>query len=88
VKSNGVTSIHLRSACAAGCAILAVVTLTFPTWIEALTGLDPDGGNSVAEWMIVSTLALASLVLGRQTVTERRRQHRKATHWPRNLQQP
>lgn len=38
-----------------------IVTAIRPTWIEALSGLEPDGGNGESEWWIVAVLALGSV---------------------------
>jgi hypothetical protein len=43
-------------------ASLAVLTVVWSEWIEALTGLDPDHGNGSAEWLVV--LALAVIAVG------------------------
>jgi hypothetical protein len=45
-------------------AILALATLVWPTWIESLTGLEPDGGNGMFEWLIVLVFGLVALGLG------------------------
>jgi hypothetical protein len=45
-------------------AVLAVVSLIWPTWIESLTGLEPDKGSGEVEWWIVVILGLATIGLG------------------------
>ena len=42
-------------------AVLTVVTLVWPTWIESLTGLEPDRGSGEAEWWIVVVCGLATI---------------------------
>jgi hypothetical protein len=43
-------------------AVGAVATLIWPTWIESLTGLEPDKGTGEAEWWLVGLLGLAALI--------------------------
>jgi len=42
-------------------ALLAVVTAVWPTWIESITGLEPDAGSGAAEWAIVAGFAVATV---------------------------
>jgi hypothetical protein len=45
-------------------AVLTAVTLVWPTWIESLTGLEPDRGSGETEWWIVVVFGLATIGLG------------------------
>lgn len=49
--------------------VLAVLTAVVPAWIEAVTGLDPDGGDGALELLLVGAFAavcVASAVLARR----------------------
>jgi len=54
----------LESALALACCALAALTLVWRDWIEALTGVDPDGHNGSVEWLVVAGLATCSIVVG------------------------
>jgi hypothetical protein len=41
--------------------VAAVATVIWPTWLETLTRLEPDGGSGEAEWWLVLLLGLAAL---------------------------
>jgi undecaprenyl pyrophosphate phosphatase UppP len=43
--------------------VLAVVTIFWHDWIEAVFGVDPDHGNGSAEWLVVLTLAVVTVAL-------------------------
>jgi len=47
-------------AAASICAVLLVLTLAVPQWIEVLIGVDPDRGSGEAEWIVVLALAAAT----------------------------
>jgi uncharacterized membrane protein YphA (DoxX/SURF4 family) len=55
------------------CAVLAVVTLFVPDWIEELTGYDADNGNGAVEALVVAALFLVALATGGYSVVAMRR---------------
>jgi hypothetical protein len=59
-------------------AIGTVATLIWPTWLETLTGLEPDQGTGEAEWWLVLLLGAAALV----TAALARRDYRGARPRP------
>jgi hypothetical protein len=63
----------VESASALTTVILAVVTLVWPQWIEAVFGVDPDGGSGAAEVAVVGVLAIITLVLAGAAGLEWRR---------------
>jgi hypothetical protein len=54
---------------------LAVLTVSWRDWVEALTGSDPDRHNGSFEWTIVAGLLLISVVVGVAARVEWRRAH-------------
>lgn len=44
--------------------VAAAATLIWPTWLESLTGLEPDNGSGEAEWWLVAVLGVAAVVAG------------------------
>ena len=52
----------VRSALALCLAALALATAVWPDWIERTLGLELDGGNGEAEWLIVGGLAMIAIV--------------------------
>jgi hypothetical protein len=67
------TRFWLESTLAAACGLLAVVTLFWRDWIEALTGFDPDHHNGSVEWAIVAALAAVGLAAAALARVEWRR---------------
>ena len=53
-----------ESVLGAAAALLAVLTLAWPDWIEGVFGVDPDNHNGSLEWAIVIALAAAAVVCG------------------------
>lgn len=43
--------------------VIAVVTLLWHDWIEAVFGVDPDKGNGSAEWVVVLILLALTAML-------------------------
>jgi len=52
---------RIETGLAAAAGLLAIVTLIWPTWIETLFGVEPDGGSGEAEWLVVVVLALVAV---------------------------
>jgi len=53
--------------------VLAVVTIFWRDWIEAVFGVDPDKGNGTAEWLVVLILLAVALALAAAARGEWRR---------------
>jgi uncharacterized membrane protein YedE/YeeE len=56
--------------CAAGAVLLAALPMD---WIEAVFGVEPDGGNGLLEFVPVAVLAVAALALCVRVARTRRR---------------
>jgi hypothetical protein len=52
-----------ESVSAALAAVLALVTVAWPDWIEIVTGSAPDGGSGALERAVVGGLAAAAILL-------------------------
>jgi hypothetical protein len=54
-------------------AVLLGATLVWPSWIEAVFGVDPDDGSGLLEWLIV----VSSLIVSACAVALARREWRR-----------
>jgi len=63
----------LQSICGSVTGIVAVITLFWHDWIEAVFNIHPDSGNGSAEWLIVLVLLLATVTLASGARREWRR---------------
>jgi hypothetical protein len=62
-----------ETALASACGFLAVLTVFWRDWIEALTGVDPDRHSGSLEWAIVAALVVLCLAAGGAARAEWRR---------------
>ncbi len=65
--------LHLESLLSASFLVLFVVTAVSAEWVEALTGLDPDGGSGVLEWGLTAVLGLCAAASGLLAARDARR---------------
>ena len=68
----------LELACAVVAGILAVLTLAVHDWIEAVFGMDPDGGSGLVEAAIVVTLLVVFAALAADAFRLRRLERARA----------
>ena len=73
MKSTVRARFWLESSLAWLCGLLAVLTLWWRGWVEALTGLDPDHHSGSLEWAIVAGLFLLCVGVGIAARAEWRR---------------
>src|SRR5436305_12856424 len=67
----------VEAACGAATGALAVVTLLWKDWIEAIFGAAPDQGNGSLEWLVVTLLAVATVALAAAARGEWRQARRR-----------
>lgn len=72
------TRVSVGRALAVVMAALALITAFIPDWIEAVTGLDPDGGNGWLERLIVVGFAAISAAAWVIAHVDARRQRGRA----------
>jgi hypothetical protein len=65
--------VWVEAAVAGLSASLALLTLFWRDWIEAIFHVDPDRHNGSTEWAIVALLLTVSLLLALDVRAERRR---------------
>jgi hypothetical protein len=65
--------VRLEVALACLSAGLFAVTLAYPEWIEALTGLDPDAGSGAVELLVSAALLAVAVVLALLARRDRRK---------------
>lgn len=63
----------LQSICGSVTGIVAVITLFWHDWMEAVFSIHPDSGNGSAEWLTVLVLLLATVTLASGARREWRR---------------
>lgn len=64
---------HVEAGLGTGTLVLLVLTVVSSEWIEALFGVDPDGGSGSAEWLVVGVLAVATVAFAVAARAEYRR---------------
>jgi hypothetical protein len=69
---------YVESMLAVATCALALMTIFWHDWIEAISGVDPDHHNGSLEWLIVAGLAAVSLMLTATASVEWRRRTRAA----------
>jgi hypothetical protein len=54
----------IETALGAVSAVLCLLTLVKPAWVEAAFGVDPDRGSGALEWALAAAFASAFITLG------------------------
>jgi hypothetical protein len=60
----------MHAAFSAAAALLLVVTLIVPDWIEAASGVDPDRNSGLAEWAVTGLLVVLTVASARNARRE------------------
>ena len=60
--------------------VMLVATAIWPTWIERLWEVEPDGGDGSLEWALVGVLAVVTITLSVVARVEWTRGSRLTTH--------
>jgi hypothetical protein len=72
---GAMTRTRVEAVLAAVLAVAALATLVWPTWIENLTGFEPDGGTGETEWWLVAVLAVAAVCSAALSFRDLRSRH-------------
>lgn len=75
MKRNFTPRFWFEAAASSACAVLFVVTLVWPRWIEILFHADPDHGSGQLEWLILLVSLTASVLASVLARREWRRMH-------------
>ncbi len=73
MKRSARVRLWIEAGLAAISGALAVITLFWQDWIEALTGFDPDSHDGSVEWAVVIALAIICAVFSLAARAEWRR---------------
>lgn len=65
--------VRIESALACLSAALFALTLVYPEWIEALTGLEPDAGSGAVELLVSAAFLVVAIALALLSRRDRRR---------------
>lgn len=75
MDGNGSRAFWLEASLGGACGVLALTTLVWRDWIEAVFRVDPDHGNGGVEWLVVAALAVIAVSLGVAARASWRRAH-------------
>lgn len=64
MERRSVWEVRAEVAAGAACVALALTTLVWREWIEAIFGVDPDHGDGSLEWATVGILLVVAVALG------------------------
>lgn len=70
---RGRTMLRIQTGIAAVAAVLGLLTMIVPEWIEVITGLEPDGGSGELEFVTAGPFLLIAAVSGIAALRTRRR---------------
>jgi hypothetical protein len=60
----------IEASLAALSASLGLLTYVWPSWLEAVLHVDPDGGSGAVEWLVVAGLVVATATFAFRARTE------------------
>jgi len=73
MERRSVWEARAEVATGAACLALALTTLVWQEWIEAIFGADPDHGSGSLEWATVGMLLVVAVALGTRAAVVWRR---------------